>query len=153
MWAVFVDADACPVKEEVYRVARRYGLRVAVVANAPLRVPGGPLVELVVQPGFGAADDWIAEQAGEGDVVVTADIPLAARCLAKGSRVLGPMGEPFTDNDIGAALAMRDLREELRQGGALTGGPSPMTPKDRSRFLSKLDEAVNAVRRDHPQGE
>jgi uncharacterized protein YaiI (UPF0178 family) len=153
MWTVFVDADACPVKEEVYRVARRYGLRVAVVANAPVRVPIDRLIELVVRTGFGAADDWIAQEGGPGDIVVTADIPLAARCLARGARVLDPKGRPFTDNDIGAALAMRDLREELRQGGALTGGPSPMTPKDRSRFLSKLDEAVNAVRRDHPQGE
>jgi uncharacterized protein YaiI (UPF0178 family) len=153
MWTVYVDADACPVKEEVYRVARRYGLRVAVVANAPLRVPTDPLIELAVRPGFGAADDWIAQEAGPGDVVVTADIPLAARCLGRGARVLDPKGQPFTDNDIGAALAMRDLREELRQGGALTGGPSPMTPRDRSRFLSKLDEAVNAVRRDYPLAE
>jgi uncharacterized protein len=150
MLTVYVDADACPVKDEVYRVARRYAMRVAVVANAPLRVPAGDRVELVVRPGFGAADDWIAEQAGPGDVVVTADIPLAARCLAKGARVLGPKGHPFTENDIGSALAMRELMEGLRQGGAVTGGPAPMTPKDRSRFLSKLDEAVNAVRRAHP---
>jgi uncharacterized protein YaiI (UPF0178 family) len=147
---VYVDADACPVKDEVYRVARRYALRVVVVANAPLRVPVDALVELVVRPGFGAADDWIAEQAGPGDVVVTADIPLAARCLAKGARALSPKGHSFTDNDIGAALAMRDLMDELRQGGAVTGGPAPMTPKDRSRFLSKLDEVINAVRRAHP---
>jgi uncharacterized protein YaiI (UPF0178 family) len=153
MPTVFVDADACPVKEEVYSVARRYGLRVAVVANAPLRVPADTLIELVVRPGFGAADDWIAQEAGRGYVVVTADIRLAARCLAKGARVLDPKGRPFTDNDIGAALALRDLREELRQGGALTGGPSPMTPRDRSRFLSKLDELANAVRRAPPQGE
>jgi uncharacterized protein YaiI (UPF0178 family) len=150
MLTVYVDADACPVKDEVYRVARRYAMRVAVVANAPLRVPAGPLVELVVRPGFGAADDWIAEQAGPGDIVVTADVPLAARCLATGARVLDPRGRPFTDNDIGAALAMRDLKDELRQGGVVTGGPAPMTPKDRSRFLSKLDEAINAVRRAHP---
>ena len=150
MLTIYIDADACPVKEETYRVARRYALPVKAVANAPLRVPADPLVELVVRPGFGAADDWIAEQAGPGDIVVTADIPLAARCLAKGARVLSPKGQPFTDNDIGAALAMRDLMDELRQGGAVTGGPAPMTAKDRSRFLSKLDEAVNAVRRAHP---
>jgi uncharacterized protein len=150
MLIIYVDADACPVKEEVYRVACRYGLRVAVVANTPLRVPADALVELVVRPGFGAADDWIAEQAGPGDVVVTADIPLAARCLAKEARVLDPKGRPFTDKDIGAALALRELMAELRQGGAVTGGPAPMTPKDRSRFLSKLDEAVNAVRRAYP---
>src|SRR5436309_10051698 len=147
MLTIYVDADACPVKEEVYRVARRYGMRVAVVANAPLRVPADPLVEMVVRRGFGAADDWIAEQAGAGDVVVTADIPLAARCLANGARVLDPKGRPFTENDIGSALALRDLMSGLRQGGAVTGGPAPMTPKDRSRFLSKLDESVNAVRR------
>jgi uncharacterized protein YaiI (UPF0178 family) len=150
MLTILVDADACPVKEEVYRVARRYGMRVAVVANAPLRVPADPLVELVVRPGFGAADDWIADQAGPGDVVVTADIPLAARCLAKGARVLGPKGHPFTENDIGEALAMRDLMAGLRQAGESAGGPAPMTAKDRSRFLSRLDEAVNAVRRAHP---
>jgi uncharacterized protein len=149
MLTVYVDADACPVKDEVYRVACRYGLKVAVVANAPLRVPTDPLLELVVRPGFGAADDWIAGQCGPGDVVVTADIPLAARCLEKGARVLDPKGRPFTDNDIGSALAVRELMEGLRQGGAVTGGPAPMTAKDRSRFLSKLDEAVNAVRRAH----
>jgi uncharacterized protein YaiI (UPF0178 family) len=148
MLTIYIDADACPVKEEVYRVARRYGMRVAVVANAPLRVPSEPLLELVVRPGFGAADDWIAEQAGARDIVVTADIPLAARCLAREARVLGPKGVPFTDNDIGAALAMRELLGELRQSGAVTGGPAPIQAKDRSRFLSKLDEMINAVRRE-----
>jgi uncharacterized protein len=147
--AVYVDADACPVKDEVYRVAARYAMPVRVVANTPMRVPGG-LVQMVVRPGFGAADDWIAEQVGPADVVVTADIPLAARCLAKGARALDPKGRPFTENDIGAALAMRDLMDELRQRGEATGGPAAMTPKDRSRFLSKLDELVNAVRRARP---
>jgi uncharacterized protein len=147
MLTIYIDADACPVKDEVYRVARRYAMRVAVVANAPLRVPPDPLVELVFRPGFGTADDWIAEQSGAGDIVITADIPLAGRCLARGALVLGPKGNPFTDNDIGSALALRDLMNELRQGGVVTGGPAPMTPKDRSRFLSKLDEAVNAVQR------
>jgi uncharacterized protein YaiI (UPF0178 family) len=150
MPTIYIDADACPVKDEVYRVARRYAVRVAVVANAPLRVPPGDAVELVVRPGFGAADDWIAGQVAAGDVVVTADIPLAARCLAKDARVLDPKGRPFTDNDIGAALATRELMDELRQSGAVTGGPAPMTAKDRSRFLSKLDEAVNAARRGRP---
>jgi uncharacterized protein YaiI (UPF0178 family) len=150
MLTIFIDADACPVKDEVYRVARRYGVRVAVVANAPLRTPPDPLVELVVRPGFGTADDWIAEQAGPIDVVVTADIPLAARCLAKGARVLDAKGRPFTENDIGGALAMRELMNDLRQSGSVTGGPAPMAPKDRSRFLSKLDEAVNAARRMEP---
>jgi uncharacterized protein YaiI (UPF0178 family) len=114
-----------------------------------MRLPAGPLVEMVVCPGFGAADDWIAGQAGAGDVVVTADIPLAARCLAAGARVLDPRGRAFTDADIGATLATRDLMDELRQGGAITGGPAPMTAKDRSRFLSKLDEVITAVRRAH----
>ena len=150
MLTVYVDADACPVKDEVYRVARRYALPVRVAANAPLRVPAGGLVEMVVCPGFGAADDWIAGRAGPGDVVVTADVPLAARCLAAGARVLDPRGRPFTDTDIGAALATRDLMDELRQGGAVTGGPAPMTAKDRSRFLSKLDELITAARRAHP---
>ncbi len=152
MPTIYVDADACPVKDEVYKVARRYQMRVAVVANAPLRVPADLLVELVVCPGFGAADDWIAERAGAGDVVVTADIPLAARCLAKGARVLDPKGRPFRDNDIGAALATRDLMDELRQSGIVTGGPAPMTAKDRSRFLGKLDELVTAARRAYPPG-
>src|SRR5262245_50579988 len=102
MRTIYIDADACPVKDETYRVARRYAMRVAVVANAPLRVPSDALFELVVRPGFGAADDWIAEQAGVGDVVITADIPLAARCLAKGARVLDPKGQPFTESDIGS---------------------------------------------------
>jgi uncharacterized protein len=150
MLTIFIDADACPVKDEVYRVARRYAMHVAVVANAPLRVPTDSLFELVVRTGFGAADDWIAEQAGVGDIVITADIPLAARCLAREARVLNTKGHAFTENDIGSALAMRDLMDGLRQGGTITGGPAPMTPKDRSRFLAKLDESVNAVRRAHP---
>ena len=150
MLTLYVDADACPVKDEVYKVARRYAMKVSVVANAPLRVPADELIELVVKPGFGGADDWIAEQAGPGDIVVTADIPLAARCLAKEARVLDHKGYPFTESDIGAALGMRDLMDELRKSGVVTGGPAPMTPRDRSRFLSKLDEAVNAVRRAFP---
>lgn len=150
MWTIFVDADACPVKDEIYRVARRYAMPAKIVANAPLRVPGDGLFELVVSSGFGAADDWIAEQAGAGDIVITADIPLAARCLDKGAHVLDPKGRPFTENDIGSALALRELKDELRQGGIVTGGPTAMTPRDRSRFLSKLDEIVNAVRRAYP---
>ncbi len=150
MLTIYIDADACPVKEEIYRVARRYLMRVAVAAKEALRVPADTLVELVVRSDFGAVDDWIAEQAGPGDIVVTADIPLAARCVAKDARVLDPKGRLFTDNDIGAALAMRDLIAELRQGGAVTGGPAPMQPKDRSRFLAKLDETINAVRRAPP---
>jgi uncharacterized protein YaiI (UPF0178 family) len=140
---IYIDADACPVKDETYRVAARYGVRVVVVANNPMRVPDG--VELVTRVGFGAADDYIAEVIEKGDICVTADIPLAARCLEKGGRVLDGRGEPMTENDIGAALAMRELNEERRQYGERAGGPPPMTPRDRSRFLSKLDEMVNAA--------
>jgi uncharacterized protein len=150
MLTIYVDADACPVKDEIYRVARRYAMRVAVVCNTSLRVPANPLIELITQPGFGAVDDWIAEQAGPGDIVVTADIPLAARCLAKGSLLLDAKGYSFTENDIGAALALRELMNDLRQRGTVSGGPAAMTPKDRSRFLAKLDEAINAVRRAFP---
>jgi len=150
MLTIYLGADACPVKEEVYRVARRYQMRVTFVANAPQRVPPDPLMELVVCPGFGAADDWIAEQAGPADIVITSDIPLAARCLVKDARVLDAKGRFHTDNSIGSALAMRDLMSEIRQDGTVTGGPAPMTPKDRSRFLSKLDDAVNGLRRAYP---
>ena len=150
---IYIDADACPVKEEVYRVAGRYAMQVVVVANATMRVPTSPLVDLIVRQGFGAADDYIAEEVEPGDIVVTADIPLAARCLEKGGRVLDPRGQAITDNEIGHLLGMRNLMDELRQGGAVTGGPRPMAPKDRSRFLSKLDEAIGAVRRAHPPPE
>ena len=145
-----VDADACPVKDEVYKVAWRHEVPVTIVSNSHLRVPDHPLIErVVVSDGFDAADDWIAAQAEPGDIVITADIPLAARGLAKGARVLDPSGRPFTDNDIGEALAMRELLDTLRQGGVPTGGPPPRTPRDRSRFLAKLDETINAVRRAH----
>jgi uncharacterized protein YaiI (UPF0178 family) len=150
MHTIYIDADACPVKDEVYRVARRYAMHVMVVSNTPLRVPSNALVEMVVRPGFGGVDDWIAEQTGAGDIVITADIPLAARCLAREVRVIDPKGRSFTESDIGSALALREIMEGLRQGGTVTGGPAPMTPKDRSRFLSKLDEAISAVRRAFP---
>ena len=149
MRIIYIDADACPVKDEVYRVARRYEMRVAVVANSPMRIPADERVELVLRSGFGEVDDWIAEQVGPGDIVITSDIPLAARCLVKQGRVLDPKGHVFTDNDIGEALAMRELMSDLRQAGEMKHGPAPMTPKDRSRFLSKLDEVINAVRRAH----
>ena len=147
MPTLYLDADACPVKDEAYRVAARYAVPTVVVANSHMRVPAGPLVELVVRPGFGAADDYIAEVCGPGDVVVTADIPLAGRALVKGSRVLDPRGREITDNEIGAALGMRELMEDLRARGEVTGGPPPMAAKDRSRFLAKLDEVLVAVRR------
>jgi uncharacterized protein len=145
MLKIYIDADACPVKQETYRVARRYAMRVVIAANATLQIPPDPLFELVIRTGFGVVDDWIVEQVDAGDIVITSDIPLAARCIAKGARVLGPKGRELTDNDIGSVLATRDLMAELRQGGTVTGGPAPMTPKDRSRFLGKLDEIVNAA--------
>ena len=149
---IYVDADACPVKDEVYRVARRYAIKVFVVANSSLFVPREELVELVVVPGgFDAADDWIAERAAVGDIVVTADIPLAGRCLRQGARVLGPKGREFTEDSMGNDLATRGLLEMLRQSGEFGGGPAPFTKVDRSRFLSKLDEAVHAARRDRPR--
>ena len=151
MWKIFIDADACPVKEEVYRVARRYGIPVVVVANAQQKIPADPLVELVVQTGFSAADDWIAGQAGIGDIAITSDIPLAARCVANQAVVLDPKGRLLNADSIGEVLAVRDLMDELRQAGTVTGGPKPMRAQDRSRFLSQLDEMVNAVLRVHPR--
>jgi uncharacterized protein YaiI (UPF0178 family) len=149
---VFVDADACPVKEEVYRVARRHGVKVYVVSNAPIRVPPDDLIEpVVVRGGFDAADDWIVERIGPGDVAVTSDIPLAERCLSKGAQVLGPKGNVFTEGAIGEAMATRALLEMLRQSGDFGGGPAPFVKADRSRFLSKLDEALHAARR-RPRG-
>jgi len=146
---IYLDADACPVKQEVYRVARRYVIKVYVVANAPLRVPSEDLIELVVvRGGFDAADNWIVAAIGEGDIAITADIPLADRCLRRGARVLGPKGLEFTEDAIGNALATRALLDMLRQAGDFGGGPAPFTKSDRSRFLAKLDETVHAIRRD-----
>ena len=147
--AIYIDADACPVKEEVYRVARRYSTRVFVVSNSPIRVPREEIVEFVgVSGGFDIADDWIAVRARRGDIVITADIPLASRCLEQGARVLGPTGFEFTEDAIGDALAMRSLLDMLRQGGEFVGGPSTFARTDRSRFLSKLDELIHAARHD-----
>jgi len=146
---IFVDADACPVKEEVYRVARRYDLAVAVVTNARMRVPDDARFEqVVVEGGFDAADDWIAERVQPRDIVITADIPLAARCLPQGARVLEPRGREFTEDSIGDALATRELLSQLREQGAVTGGPPPLEKKDRSRFLQRLDEVIQAIRRE-----
>ena len=145
---IYIDADACPVKEEVYRVAGRYGLKVRVVANGWLRVPESPLIERVmVTEGLDAADDWIATRAGPGDVVVTADVPLAARCVKRGARVIAPTGRPFTEASIGDDLATRNLLTELRDTGQLRGGGRPFTKQDRSRFLGALDAAIQAIRR------
>lgn len=143
MTTIFIDADACPVKEEAYDVAIRYGVPVVVVANSTMRIPTGIGARLVVvDRGPDAADDWIAERARRGDVVVTSDIPLAARCLAGGAAVLGANGRPFTEDSIGGALAGRELSSQLREAGVSTGGPPPLSRRDRSRFLSKLDEVV-----------
>ena len=146
--AIYVDADACPVKSEVYRVAARYGLKVFVVANAYIQVPRDASIErVVVAAGPDVADDWIAERAGRGDIVVSADIPLAARCVRAGAEVLSPTGKPFTEASIGMALATRDLMAHLRETGEMTGGPRPFAPRDRSNFLSALDQAVQRCRR------
>src|SRR5690349_9641492 len=134
---IYVDADACPVKDEVYRVAARHGLPVTVVANGYIRVPQDPLIERVAAgAGMDAADNWIAERAGDGDIVITADIPLASRCVKAGAAVIAPNGKPFTEDAIGMTLAMRNLMNDLRSAGAVTGGPPPFSPRDRSAFLS-----------------
>jgi len=146
--SIYIDADACPVKDEVYRVARRYTIKVFVVANAPIWVPNEDLIELiVVRGGFDAADDRIVESVAAGDIVITTDIPLADRCIRAGARVLGPKGIEFTEDAIGEALATRALLEMLRQSGEFGGGPAPFAKADRSRFLAKLDELIHAVRR------
>ncbi|NNL87010.1 MAG: YaiI/YqxD family protein [Myxococcales bacterium] len=138
---IFVDGDACPVKDEIYVVATRYGLAVTLVANAPIYVPRDFGVELVVvDRGPDAADDWIVDHVEDGDLVITADIPLAARCLEVGARVLGGNGRVFDEDSIGSLLATRNLKEQLRESGVAAGGPPPLSDKDRSRFLSKLDE-------------
>ena len=152
MIAILVDADACPVKDEVYAVATRYGVAVAVVSNAPIAVPKGAGAQLVVvgrEPD--AADDWIAAEARPGDVVVTADVPLAARCLAAGARVLRPDGRVFDDAMIGDALATRQLLSELRDQGAVSGGPRPLADKDRARFATRLDQFVRQGVREGPR--
>ena len=140
---ILVDADACPVKEEIYKVAFRHAVPVSVVSNSRLRVPDHPLIErVVVSDGFNAADDWIAERATPSTVTITADILLADRCLKAGGTVLGPTGRPFTPASIGAAIATRAIMADLRAGGDQLGGPKPFAQTDRSRFLQALDEAL-----------
>ena len=147
MLDIYVDADGCPVKDEVYRVAVRCGLRVVAVANRRITMPGLSSIQLVVVgDAFDAADDWIAAHADREDIVVTADIPLAARCLARGARVLGHRGNTFTDSSIGDVVATRDLNATLRDHGVNSPGPAPFTARDRSSFLQKLDELIQAVR-------
>ena len=145
---IFVDADACPVKAEVYRVAERCGLHVFVVSNSWIATPRAAYIErVVVDAGPDAADDWIAERAGPGDIVVTADIPLADRCLKAGAQAIRPDGRAFTHDSIGSALAGRSVGEHLRSIGVATAGPPPFGPRDRSAFLQALDRAVTVARR------
>ena len=145
---IYIDADACPVKDEIYRVAKRYSLRVFVVSNSAMFVPPrSDLGRVVVKGGLNVADDWIADRVEAGDIVITADIPLADRCISRGARVLGPRGNAFTETSIGEALATRDLLDTLRGSGMIGGGPPPFGPKDRSKFLAKLDETIQALQR------
>ena len=151
MLEIFVDADGCPVKEEIYRVARRHGLGATVVSNARIRIPEEERFKLVVVGDrFDAADDWIVEHAGRDDIVISSDIPLASRCLKKGIVVLDQRGGAFTEDNIGAALANRELLAHLRDLGTLTGGPPPFSARDRSRFLHRLDETIRTIRRRNP---
>ena len=153
MTVLYIDADACPVKDEIYRVGARYGLQVHVVSNSWIRTPRDPGISLtVVDAGADVADDWIAERAGPGDIVITADIPLADRALKAGAQALHPTGKPFTPDGIGAALASRAIGEHLRSMGEVTRGPKPFGPADRSRFLQALDVAVVKARRVIPSG-
>lgn len=148
MTEIYVDADACPVKEEVLRVAARHGLAVHMVSNQWMRLPESPLINrVIVSDGFDAADDWIAERAGKGDIAITADIPLASRCLEAGARVLGPGGKPFTQDNIGMSLSMRELNAHLRDTGEISGGGPSFTKQDRSNFLQALEQAVQVAKR------
>ncbi len=148
MTEIFVDGDACPVKDEIYAVAARLGLAVVVVANQRINVPRDLGVEMVVvAEGPDAADDWIAEEIREGDIVITADIPLAARCLAVGAYALGTHGRELTPDSIGGALATRDIKAGIRETGVMTGGPPPLSARDRSRFSNELDRIANRALR------
>lgn len=145
---IYIDADACPVKDEIYRVAARHNLPVSVVAGNFIRVPDDPMIERIAAgSGMDAADDWIAERAGPADIVITSDIPLASRCVKNGSAVLAPTGKPFTEDSIGMALAVRNLMTDLRETGEVTGGPRGFSPRDRSSFLSALDQTIRRLQR------
>jgi uncharacterized protein len=147
MLDIYIDADGCAVKNEIYKVAQRYQLQVFVVANKAMNIPFETHIEMVVVSGdFDAADDWIAEKITEGDIVITADILLADRCLKKQARVLGPKGVEFTEDSIGGALATRELMANLRHMGEKSG-PAPMQPKDKSQFLGKLDQIIQALKK------
>ncbi|KYG62445.1 hypothetical protein AZI86_16565 [Bdellovibrio bacteriovorus] len=149
MLNIYIDADGCPVKDETYKVAERYQLKVFVVANQYLNIPASPRLEMVVaDKGFDAADDWIVENVQAGDIVITADILLAERCVKLKARVLGSKGIEFTEDSIGSAVAHRELMQNLRHMGEMRGGPAPMDKKDRSRFLGKLDEIIQGLKRE-----
>lgn len=151
MIRLLVDADACPVKDEIYKVALRHGVPVTIVSNSPIRVPDHELIRrVVVGDGFDAADDWIAGQADAASICITADILLADRCLKQGAVVIAPNGKAFTVNSIGAAIATRAIMADLRAGGDAIGGPPPFARADRSRFLSALDEALVRLKRGRP---
>lgn len=146
---IYVDADACPVKAEIYRVAERHAVKVCVVSNSPMAVPREPCIERVlVGSGPDVADDWIAERASRGGIVITADVPLAHRCVTAGADVIAPTGRALTEASIGMALATRNLMDDLRSAGQITSGPKPFQPRDRSNFLSALDLAIVRLKRD-----
>jgi uncharacterized protein len=146
--ALYIDADACPVKQEVYRVAERHRLKVFVVSNTPIAVPRDPLIErVVVAAGMDAADDWIAERAGTCAIVITQDVPLAARVVKGGGIAIAPNGKAFSESSIGMALATRNLMDSLRSAGEITGGPKPFAPKDRSAFLQSLEREIVRLKR------
>ncbi|MFC4255004.1 YaiI/YqxD family protein [Altererythrobacter xixiisoli] len=148
MVQILIDADACPVKDETYKVATRCKVPVVVVSNSPIRIPDSALISRrIVSDAFDAADDWIVEQAGPGSVVITADILLADRCLKLGAAVIAPNGKPFTTSAIGSAIATRAIMADLRAGGDVVGGPPPFSKTDRSRFLSALDETLRRLLR------
>ncbi len=148
MIQIYIDADGCPVKDEIYKVATRYRIKVFVVANKFLKIPQDPLVEMkVASSDFDAADDWIVEQITPKDIVVTADILLAERCVKKGARAIGHKGNEFTEDNIGDAVANRELMQNLRHMGEMRGGPAPMDKKFRSQFLAKLDEIIQKLKR------
>jgi uncharacterized protein len=145
---IYVDADACPVKNEVYRVAERHGIKVIVVSNSPIAVPRDPLIErVVVGAGMDEADNWIAERIVRGAIVITADVPLASRCVKAGAAVIAPTGRAFTEESIGMTLATRNLMDSLRSAGEITSGPKAFSPRDRSSFLSALDQAIVRLKR------
>ena len=154
MLDIYVDADACPVKDEVYRVATRHGLKVILVANSRMRTPQAGWLEFVLVDSreLDAVDDRIAERIGAGDIVVTGDIPLASRCLEKGAKAIGLTGRPFTEDNIGDSLATRQLLAQLRDQGIMMGGPAPFAKRDRSRFLQALEEAIQSIRRSQGPG-